>query len=145
MGIRKIAIIAAVVILFFVAGCGITGKSAAILKDQIEGCGLNTDIDVLKIDDVEQACYKEHSIYFSIENTGSSTISGFSVFLESDYNLTMVVKSTVSPGGTKQEQLFFGSQDLRGVKTLTVYPMIGDPAQRIVCTDSKLTIGMKEC
>jgi len=145
MEIRRSVIIAAVIILFFVTGCSITGKSSAILKDEITGCQINTQLEVLRIGDVEQACYKENSVYFAVENRGSTTITGFSIFLESDYNVSMLVRSSVKPGETKSQQLFFGSQNMDGMKSMIVYPMIGDPAEKIICRDSKLTLELNKC
>jgi hypothetical protein len=138
---RKTILIIIAAIAFFVAGCAITGKTSAVLKDEILGCGIDTQIDILKIDDIEQACYKDNGVFFAVENMGSTSISGFSVFLESDYNITMNIRSSLKPGETKQEQLFFGNQKLNGIKSLSISPSI----EGNICDMAGIRLEIRRC
>jgi len=130
---------------FFVAGCSITGRTAEVMDEEIVGCSLNTRIGFLEMNGDAQACYRDTGIYFVIENLGSNRISGLSVRLESDYDLTMVIKGSAVPGETVQQSLNFGSQALTGVRSLTVYPLVGSAEEKSICQGAGITVALERC
>lgn len=138
-------VIALVAPAFFLTGCTITGRSSDVLSEDIVACPLSTRIGFLTINDVVQACYRDSSLYFVVENAGSSQLSGFSVMLEADYNVTMLVKQKVLPGETVQESLNFGSDMLAGIKSLTVYPFVGDEGGMRECAAARITALIEKC
>lgn len=138
-------VIALVAPVFFVAGCSITGRTAGVMDDGIVGCSLSTRIGFLEMNGEAQACYMDKGIYFVIENLGSESISGLSVVLESDYALTMVIKGTAAPGETVQQSLNFGGQALNGVRSLTVYPLVGSAEAKSICQGAGITVALKRC
>jgi hypothetical protein len=137
-------IMAIVAPVFFLGGCSITGKTSEVFTDNIVGCSLNTEIDFLRINGAAQACYRENSLYFVVDNKGINTVTGLSVYLESDYNITMLVRESIGPGESLSQDINFGNQGLRGMRSLTVYPLIGD-AQGIVCSNIGITTDIEEC
>ena len=143
MNKTTILIIALAIIAFFNTGCTITGNSADLLEQDIIGYALNTDIDFLKINGQVQACHKTDTLYFVVENIGTSEISGFSILLESDYNISIVIKENVVPGYTSQQSLNFGSQNLANVKQLTIYPLVGE--NNAICRESSITTELEPC
>ncbi len=126
-------------------GCAITGQSASVLEEEIVGCSLNTQIGFLTIGDEVQACYRDSSIYFVVDNTGSNEISGLSVSLESDYDITMNIRTGIDPGVSSPQNLNFGSQKLSGVRSLRVFPMIGSGDSMVVCTGAGISIPLERC
>jgi len=143
MRIVTLFMLAALVgMMIYVTGVTITGQSAAVMEEELVGCSLNTRIGFLSIDDIDQVCYRDDSLYFTVENLGSSELSGMMVHLESDYELTMLIKRELGAGEAMQQELLFGQQDMSGARSLTVYPVIGD---RTVCDDSGITIDLKRC
>ena len=127
----------------FIAACDITGQTSKALNEDIIGCSINTDVDFLQINDLVQACHRGSSLYFIIENTGTTQVSGLDVHLLSDYNITMLIKEQIEPGGTSQQNLNFGSQEITGSMSLTIYPAIGEA--RTVCRGSGITTMLNKC
>ena len=140
---KALMIIGSVAILFFIVVFAIAGKTLDTATKAASSCSLNTRIDFLKINDQVQACYKDNSIYFAVENLGSDTISGLSVYLESGFNLTMLVKGQIEPGSAKQQSLNFGSQSIADVKSMMLYPVVGE--LREVCTDAGVKAVLEKC
>lgn len=139
----KLALIPAVLLFLLVlSGCTITGRSSELLNDEILSCSLGTGMAFMKIGDVVQACYSDNSIYFAVENMGTTRITGLSVSLESDYPLTMNLHDEVSPGQVSQQSLGFGSQSVAGGK-LTVYPFVGE--SRMLCTNAAVSVEIGRC
>ncbi len=126
------------------SGCSITGRTSTILEEELLGCSLNTDMEFLEINDHVQACYRSNSIYFVVDNTGIDMITGLSVSIEADYRLTMLVKTLIRPGETSQHSLNFGNQELVGVKSLEIYPMVGSVDRRI-CKVAGISTEIKKC
>jgi hypothetical protein len=116
-----------------------------VVQEVMAGCSLNTEIGFLRIADSVQACYKDSGIYFTIENLGSTEISGLSLKLEADYGLTMLVRGSVGPGQTLQQGLGFGSQKLSGVRSLTVYPIVEGISGEDVCVEAAITAPLERC
>lgn len=141
----RLVMITMMLALFMLLGtaCTITGRSAEVMKDEIVACSLNTDMEFLKLNGLVQACYRDNSLYFIVENTGTSQISGISVQLESDYDLTMTIKEPVSPGETSQQSISFGSQGIRGARSLRIYPLIGP--ERTVCENAGIYTELDMC
>jgi hypothetical protein len=140
---KALMIIGSVAILFFIVVFAMAGKTVDNATKAASSCSLNTRIDFLKINDQVQACYKDNSIYFAVENLGSDTISGLSVYLESGFNLTMLVKGSISPGAAKQQSLNFGPQSIADVKSMTLYPVVGE--SREVCADAGVKAVLEKC
>ncbi|MBW2968481.1 hypothetical protein KY362_08425 [Candidatus Woesearchaeota archaeon] len=126
-------------------GCTITGKSSTAMYGELVDCSLNTDIEILEFDGIQQACYRENSIYFIADNTGTTKITGMNIYLESDYNLNMKVKTIMDPGDTKEQTLHFGTQELTGVKTLTIRPMITIDGEQVTCSDAGIQLLLTRC
>lgn len=129
----------------YVTGVSITGQSAALMERELVGCSLSTGIDFLRIDNTPQACYKDNRIYFSVENIGSSEISGLLVKLEADYDLTMRLKDELATGSMSQHDLGFGAQSLSGVKLLTVEPMITAGGGSTLCDNAAISVALEKC
>jgi hypothetical protein len=131
--------------LFLLLGtaCTITGRSAEVMSDGIVACSLNTDMEFLRLNGLVQACYRENSLYFIVENTGTSQVSGLSVQLESDYNLTMTIKEPIPPGETSQQSISFGSQGISGARSLRIYPLTGP--NRNVCENAAIYTELERC
>jgi hypothetical protein len=142
---KALFIIGSVAMLFFIALFAFTSKTMDAAGSILPECSLSTRIDFLRIGDSVQACYAGSNLYFAVENLGSDTISGLSVYLESDYNLTMLIREMMGPGDTKQESLSFGSQGLESAKSLTLYPLVGDISRRNVCRDAAIHVGLEKC
>jgi hypothetical protein len=124
-------------------GCAITGKTSEVLNENIISCSLNTEIGFLVINDEAQACYRESGLYFVIENTGSEMIHGLSILLYSDYNITMVIHEEMAPGDIMYQNLNFGTQTLGGVKSLTLFPFIGE--NEVFCRDATIGVELPRC
>lgn len=125
------------------AGCTISGQASSVLEDDIVGCSLNTDIDFMKIGDRVQACYTDSSIYFAIDNLGSNTVTGLSIELKADYDLSMFIKESVASGESKPVTIDFGSQSIDNPTTITIYPAVGK--SRLLCSNIPITADIKKC
>ncbi len=129
----------------YVVGVSITGRSASVLEYEIIGCSLNTNLDFMKIDNKEQVCFDGKKLHFSVENVGTGDISGMSVFLDADYDVTMVIRDEILQGAISQQDLSFGGQELSGIRMLTVYPVVGDGVHRTVCENSAISVEVDKC
>jgi hypothetical protein len=141
---RSLLIIIAIATIL-IAGCTITGNTPTMTTEEVIGCSLNTEIDFLTINDRIQACYRGSSIYFAIDNTGSNIVTGLSVYLQSDYNITLLIKGNIDPGESIPQNINFGIQELRDVRSLTVYPLTGDPKNKIVCRNAAIQTEIEAC
>lgn len=140
---RLLAVSAFAMLLLFTAGCAVTGKTSEVLNEDIIGCSLSTEIGFLTINDDIQACYRESSLYFVIENTGTEMINGLSISLQSDYNITMVIHEEMAPGDIMYQNLNFGTQMLGGVKSLSLLPFIGE--NEVFCRDATIQVELDRC
>ncbi|NQU79550.1 hypothetical protein HQ545_07310 [Candidatus Woesearchaeota archaeon] len=131
--------------LLFLSGCGVTGSMSHTLDDEIIGCSLNTEIEFLKIDGDVRTCVGEEGMYLAVDNTGTSMISGLAVSVDYGYDVTMHLRGVISPGETKQHRISFGSTGLPGTTSVTVYPMLGDFNQNIICGDAVIRSEIGEC
>ncbi|MFH1064145.1 MAG: hypothetical protein V1729_03635 [Candidatus Woesearchaeota archaeon] len=144
MAAYRISFIAFIALLSLLAGCSITGRTAAVLTEEMIGCTINTDMEFLMINDRVQACYRNNSVYFVVDNTGVDMITGLSVNIEADYGLTMLVKTRIDPGQTSQHNINFGNQELAGVRSLKIYPMIGSTTRKL-CTVAGISTELNKC
>jgi hypothetical protein len=115
------------------------------MRDGIVSCSLNTQIDMMDVAGDVQACYRDSGIYFAVENTGSTALSGLSMHLDADYGLTMLIRSEVAPGETVQQSLSFGSQKMTGVRSLTIYPLVGGVDNDDLCVEAAITAALRPC
>ena len=130
---------------FLLSGCSITGQTSGVMHDYIISCSLNTQIEMMEVADDVQACYRDNSIYFAVDNTGSTTLSGLSVHLDADYALTMLVRAEAAPGETVQQSLSFGSQKMDGLRSLTIYPLVGGVDNDDLCVEAAITAALHPC
>lgn len=136
-------LLCAVALVLLCTACTITGRSAGLMSEEIVACSLNTDIEFLTLNDVVQACYRGNSLYFVVENTGTGYITGLGVQLGSDDGLYMTIRETIGPGETSQQSLSFGTQDVLGSGTLSVYPLTGEG--REVCGSASISTVLGRC
>jgi hypothetical protein len=66
------------------------------------------------------------------------------VRLESDYDLEMRIKTIIVPGESSQQSLNFGRQEMTGMKSITVYPMIGS-TEKMVCENAGISLDLPKC
>lgn len=134
----------AALFLMIVAGIPYIGKTTTGVTDTVS-CALNTDIKVLEIDGLQQACYRDHSIYLIVDNSGSNRITGLSVYLESEHNVAMKIKKEINPGEASENSIFFGQQTLEGVKGLTITPIISIDGSEVSCDEAEIKVLLSKC
>ncbi len=117
-------------------------KSGQEQLSEMTDCSFGADIDFIKLGDEPQVCYEGNRIFFSVENNGLSLISGLSVLIESDYNITMTVKKAVLPGQSSENMIGFGTQRLSGVRSIEVSPLASDGH---VCQGAGIHAAIEEC
>jgi len=125
------------------AGCSVTGRSTASLVDTSVGCSLNTKIAFLEIDGRVEACYGENNLYFLIDNLGSEKLRGLRLYLDSDYPVSLLIRKSVRPGGSSQENIDFGMQKIEDIRSLTVSPIVGDAG--VICDEAAISIHIQKC
>jgi hypothetical protein len=140
---KAFMIMGSMALIFFMLVFALAGRTVETAAKDAAGCSLSTRIDFLRINDEVQACYAGSSLYFAVENLGSDTLSGLSVYLESDYNLTMLVKGSILPGSAKQQSLNLGAQSIANPNSIVLYPVVGD--SRDVCRDAGIRTELAEC
>jgi hypothetical protein len=137
-------IITLIVMMALLSGCTGVLTGGAIRSETID-CSLSTDIAVLTINQLPQACYRESSIYFTVENTGSSDIAGFMVTLQADYDLTMKLLGYTPPGDTADHSVTFGSQKLEDVRSMTIRPILRSGSGSIICDAAAIKMELEKC
>ena len=131
--------------IFFFIGVSVTGNMTKDLNSDFSSCAAGVDIDVLKINTAVQACYKESSLYFAIENQGSVSLSGFKVILQADYPVSMTIREGLPAKQTSQHNLNFGTQKLTEVKGLKIIPLIKSTAGLRQCAAAGIEIDIRPC
>lgn len=137
-------IIILMVMMALLSGCTGVLTGGAIRSETID-CSLSTDIAVLTINQLPQACYRESSIYFTVENTGSSDIAGFMVTLQADYDLTMKLLGYTPPGDIADHSVTFGSQKLEDVRSMTIRPILRSGSGSIICDAAAIKMELEKC
>ncbi|MFC1741551.1 hypothetical protein ACFL3V_03375 [Nanoarchaeota archaeon] len=133
----------AIMALCLFVGIELTGKSAAITRDEMIDCSLGTEIGFITINDIVQACYTDNAIYFAVDNVGTTRLSGLNVKLDADYDLDMIIKESIEPGHSSSHNLNFGNQGMRGMDVLTLYPLTGK--DRVACSHARVQIFLERC
>ena len=137
-------ILIVIVMVLLLSGCTGVLTGGAIRSETID-CSLSTDIEVLRINQLPQACYRDSSLYFTVENTGSSEIRGFMVTLKSDYDLTMKLLGYTPPGDTADHSITFGSQRLEDVQSIRIRPILNSGSNSIICDSAAIEMQIERC
>ena len=135
----RVAIAVVAAIMLIALGCAITGSSIKLLGNGNDGCS-KAEIKFTP-EGLSQTCYEGNSIIFSVENVGSSQLSGLVVVLESDHDISMSLRGILASGDSTKNRLSFGKQELRGVRSLSIYPLSGNS----VCYAKEATKDLVPC
>jgi hypothetical protein len=119
----RVAIVVVAAVMLIALGCAITGSSIKLLGNGDDAC-MNAQIRFTP-EGLSPTCYEGSRISFSVENVGSSQLSGLMVVMHSDHRMSMSLRGALAPGESTRNILGFGKQELEGVRSLSIYPVAG--------------------
>jgi hypothetical protein len=124
-------------------GSSITGMSASVNEQSDVNCNMNTKIDFLIMNNIKQICQKNNEIFFIIANQGTTPIEGLWVEIEANYNLTMILKESVSPGSASQHRITF-MNPVPGMKNIRVHPL-AEKMDKSKCVGAEVISEIGQC
>lgn len=124
-------------------GSSITGMSASINEESDVNCNLNTKIDFLIMNNVKQICQKNNELFFIVANQGTVPIEGLWVEIEAAYNITMILKESVSPGSASQHRITF-MNPVPGMKKIKAHPL-AEKMDKSKCVGAEASSEIGQC